>query len=29
MPLAYPALLATSFLHCRNVSTEEHVPPPS
>ena len=26
MPLAYPALLATSFLHCRNVSTEEHVP---
>jgi len=27
LPLAYPALLATSFLHCRNVSTEEHVPP--
>ncbi|MCZ2154732.1 MAG: hypothetical protein LC114_12665 [Bryobacterales bacterium] len=27
MALAYPALLATSFLHCRNVSTEEHVPP--
>ncbi len=28
MPLAYPALLAASFLHCRNVSTEEHVPQP-
>jgi hypothetical protein len=27
MAIAYPALLATSFLHCRNVSTEEHVPP--
>ena len=27
MAVAYPALLATSFLHCRNVSTEEHVPP--
>lgn len=27
MALAYPAFLATSFLHCRNVSTEEHVPP--
>ena len=26
MPLVYPALLANSFLHCRNVSTEEHVP---
>jgi len=25
--LAYPALLAISFLHCRNVSTEDHVPP--
>lgn len=27
MTLAYPALLAISFLHCRNVSTEEHAPP--
>jgi len=24
---AFPALLATSFLHCRNVRTEEHAPP--
>jgi hypothetical protein len=23
-----PAFLATSFLHCRNVTTQEHVPPP-
>ena len=26
--LAFPAFLATSFLHCRNVSTQQHVPPP-
>ncbi|MCC6362989.1 MAG: hypothetical protein IT165_05660 [Bryobacterales bacterium] len=26
--LALPALLATSFLHCRNVSTQQNVPPP-
>ena len=26
--LAFPAFLATSFLHCRNVSTEDNVPPP-
>lgn len=25
--LAFPAFLATSFLHCRNVATEENLPP--
>ncbi|HZT28779.1 MAG TPA: hypothetical protein VE999_13635 [Gemmataceae bacterium] len=25
--LAFPAFLATSFLHCRNVTTEENLPP--
>jgi hypothetical protein len=25
--LAFPAFLATSFLHCRNVSADEHLPP--
>jgi hypothetical protein len=26
--LAFPAFLAASLLHCRNVTTREHVPPP-